>query len=163
MSVCTESAENGIPRLRSGRDRPFTIQTGRLVLTLIRPPPSSASGSTSERSPAVEAGLKDNRGRCVGRYKKVLARSALLTRARKPYGRWTGNKILAAGAPPPSAGGVPTSSFGATGQHRKGENRVLTREGEADTPAWQEMVNQKRLRKRVKEILEEKKRRQAAP
>ena len=84
----------------------------------------------------------------VGRYKNLSAKR-YYKRARKPFGRWMGIQILAAGAPPPSAGGVPTSSFGTTGQHRKGENRVLTREGEADTPAWQEIVNHKNLRKRV--------------
>lgn len=116
-------------------NRPFTIQTGRFVLHPHPPPADLPSGSTSERSPDASSGLKDNRARCAGRYKKILARSATYLRARKPYGRWTGDKILAAGAPSPSAGGVPTSSFGTTGQHREGENRVLTREGEADTPA----------------------------
>ena len=144
-------------------NRPFTIQTGRLGFL-----PSSAPRRflprvvRAKEAPPPRRGSKTTEVGAQGAIKNLSAKRYPL-RARKPYGRWTGDKILAAGAPPPSAGGVPTSSFGATSQHRKGENRVLTREGEADTPAWQEMINHKKHRKRVEEIVEGKKRGRAAP
>ena len=110
------------------RNRPKRWVPADWVSILIRPPPIFLRGVPAKEAPPLRRGSKTT---------EIVAQGAIksLSAKRFPFAGAQANrtldrdKILAAGAPPPSAGGVPTSSFGTTGQHRKGENRVFAGRG----------------------------------